>query len=135
MKRCRAHATFAAIALVAITSTAHAEDDAARAHFDEGRRLAHAEHWQEAATEFRASLAIEPSVGGHLNLGNVYAKLGRTASAVDQFRRAERLAGPKDPERANHARTRKIAATHVGGGKITIAQIGFLELGHLHIGL
>jgi hypothetical protein len=87
--------------------SASAQDERARAHFEEGRRLARAEQWEAAATEFRASLALELSVGGHLNLADAYAKLGKLASAADQFRRAEKLAGPSDAERANEARVRR----------------------------
>jgi tetratricopeptide (TPR) repeat protein len=86
---------------------AHAQDERARAHFEEGRRLARAEQWEAAATEFRASLALELSVGGHLNLADAYARLGKIASAADQFLRAEKLAGPSDAERAREAHARR----------------------------
>lgn len=108
MRRCSAAAS-ALLLTLSWATPARAGDEAALKHFEEGRHLARVERWQEAADAFRASLAVEPSVGGHLNLGNAYAKLGKVASAVDQFRSAERLAGPADPERAKEARTRREA--------------------------
>jgi hypothetical protein len=129
MQSARVLALLAGVVVLTIARSAHAEDDAARAHFEEGRRLSRAERWQEATVEFRASLVIEPSIGGHLNLGNAYAKLGKVASAVDQFRRAEHLAGTKDAERAKEARARRdelaarvptVTVTTSGGAAITV---------------
>lgn len=105
MKRCRIPAFVAVVALAAPPALA-ADHQAAQAHFEAGRKLQREERWAEAAAELQASLAIEPSIGGHLNLGNVLEKLGKTASAQEQFRRAEALARGSDPERAAEARRR-----------------------------
>lgn len=105
MKRCRIPAIVALVVLAAAPALG-ADHQAAQAHFEAGRKLQREERWAEAAAELQASLAIEPSVGGHLNLGNVLEKLGKTASAQEQFRRAEALARGSDPERAAEARRR-----------------------------
>ncbi len=109
MRRCEAVALTLACALLFAAAPARADHAAASARFEAGRRLARENRWTEAAAEFKASLQLEPSVGGHLNLGNAYEKLGKLASAAEEFERAERLAGASDTERANEARSRREA--------------------------
>lgn len=109
MRRCELVAVAIVATLLATSTAARADHAAAQARFEAGRKLARDGRWQEAAAEFRASLALEESIGGHLNLGNAYEKLGKPASASEQFQRAEQLAGTADPERANEARSRREA--------------------------
>lgn len=48
--------------------------------------------WAEAATEYRAALAVQPAhVGAHINLGAVLMVQGDAAQAIDHFRAAIRL--------------------------------------------
>jgi Tetratricopeptide repeat len=107
MRRCEVVAIAIALAIGTASFPAFADHAAAQARFEAGRKLAREGKWQDAATEFRASLAMEPSVGGYLNLGNAYEKLEKFATAAEQFQRAEQLAGAGDAERAGEARARR----------------------------
>src|SRR5688500_13178979 len=102
----RAIAFAFAFALATATMTmappAFAKKPEAVEHFERGRKLVHDEKWQEAASEFEKSLALEQAVGPMLNLANAYEKLGRLASAAKTFRAAQKLASqtPGDEARA-----------------------------------
>jgi tetratricopeptide (TPR) repeat protein len=115
MRKCRTLLQATLLILAGAARSAHGAEGEAqtqspgRAHFETGRAYVHSERWEEAAAEFRASVTIDPSVGGFLNLGNAYEKLGKLASAVDAFTQAEALAGADDPERAEEARARASA--------------------------
>jgi hypothetical protein len=72
---------------------AQAEDQAAaRALFDEGRKLASAGAYPAACPKFEAALKLYASAGALLNLGDCYEKIGRTASAWTTFGQALSLA-------------------------------------------
>lgn len=78
--------------LLGATSTLRAQttDDgvAAESLFTSGRELMQAGKYQEACEKFEASRRLEPALGTTLNLANCYEKLGRTASAWAEFKRA-----------------------------------------------
>ncbi len=114
MRKCRAWLHAVVLVLGSAVPSVHAaegeaEESPDRAHFDAGRAYVRLGRWEEAAAEFRASVAAAPSVGAFLNLGNAYEKLGRLASAADAFAHAEGLAKAHDTERANEARSRAAA--------------------------
>ena len=68
-------------ALVLVASSASAEPDASVERFNAGRAAMKDQRLEEAVTQFRASLAVAPSVGAWLNLGDCLERLGRGASA------------------------------------------------------
>src|SRR5262249_25129655 len=64
--------------------------------FDEAKRLREAGQVAEACTKFAQSQQLSPGVGITLHLGDCYEHLGRTASAWQEFRLAEKLAREHD---------------------------------------
>jgi hypothetical protein len=104
-ERAIAFALALASATMAIAPPAFAKNPEAVEHFERGRKLVREEKWQEAATEFEKSLALDQAVGPMLNLANAYEKLGRLASAAKTFRAAQKLASqtPGDEDRAAEA--------------------------------
>jgi hypothetical protein len=81
------------MAAVTLTpSTARAVSPASEALFQEGRQLLAGGRLTEACTRFTESYALEASSGTLLNLALCHEMLGRTATALGEYRRAERLA-------------------------------------------
>jgi serine/threonine-protein kinase len=74
--------------------------------FEQGRTLVKEGRWEDAATKFEAAIAIEPSVGALLNLGDCLEHLKRHAKARRRFLEASALAGDSDATRAGEARAR-----------------------------
>jgi hypothetical protein len=96
-------------AALLITSVAWAEPRdkvAARALFDEGRRLVKEGKVDEACARFEASLAVEPLLGTRLNLAECHRLQGKTATAWEEFREAAALAARSGDERETFARDR-----------------------------
>ena len=60
--------------------------------FNEGRALMEQGKVAEACARFEAASALAPGAGIHLNLGDCYERLGRTASAWGEFRSATLIA-------------------------------------------
>lgn len=104
--RSRCRATMAGFALVLVASSASAEPDVSVERFNAGRAAMKDQRLEEAVTQFRSSLAVAPSVGAWLNLGDCLERLGRGASAAVAFREAEALARQKDDARAEEAHHR-----------------------------
>ena len=78
---------------------------AAEALFDDGRRLMHAGHFDEACPKLKRSQEIDPGLGTLVNLGLCYEKSGRTTSAWLVFRgAASQAASSQDDERERYAR-------------------------------
>jgi serine/threonine-protein kinase len=82
--------------------------------FDEAKHLRDAGHVSEACTKFSQSQQLSPGVGITLHLADCYERLGRTASAWQEFRLAEKTAREQnDAKRAElaHNRAETIEAT------------------------
>jgi hypothetical protein len=93
--------TFAAGARAESSSEAQAD-----ALFNEGKHLVDAGQLTEGCTKFAQSQQLSPGVGVALHLGSCYEKLGKTASAWQEYRAAEKLARDHgDAKRADVART------------------------------
>lgn len=90
-----------ASSLLVGTSTARAVDPAAELLFQEGRRLLLDDRLEEACARFTQSFAVEASSGTLLNLALCNEKLGKTATALSQYRQSARLA--RSQERADRA--------------------------------
>jgi hypothetical protein len=76
----------------------------ADALFAEGKRLRNAGRYREACSKFAQCQGLSPGVGVALSLGDCYEKIGRTASAWQEFRTAEQLARARnDASRADAA--------------------------------
>jgi hypothetical protein len=103
------------LGVVALVRTAAAADpadaqEAARALFDDARRLMHEGHFAAACPKLEAARDLYASAGVLLNLGDCYEKTGRAASAWSSFGEAVRTAA--DTGRADfeaEARRRKAA--------------------------
>lgn len=90
-------------------SPAWAQDSAtAQVLFEQGRALMTEGKFAEACEKFAESERLGPSSGTMLNLGECYAKLGKTASAWAAFKEAMPLA-----HAANQADREKYARDHV----------------------
>jgi hypothetical protein len=74
--------------------------------FEQGRALVKEGRCEEAIPKFLDALAIEPSVGALLNLGECYERLGKPALARRRFLEAAALAGEGDAVRASEAKNR-----------------------------
>jgi hypothetical protein len=98
-----------ALAAILVAPMARADEKAAIALFEEGRKLAREGHYGAAVPKLLASLAEQPSVGTLLNLADCYEKLGKTASAFERFREATRLAVAKKDGRIREAEARATA--------------------------
>jgi hypothetical protein len=83
-----------------------APDQAAQAKqlFDDGRKLADAEKWQEACDTFAKSYALDPAPGTELNIGNCEEHLGHLAIAWRKFDDAAKKY--PDADRIKYARDR-----------------------------
>lgn len=96
-----------AVAMVLASATAAAaEPDPSVERFNAGRAAMKDQRLDDAVTHFRASVAVTPTVGAWLNLGDCLERLGRGASAGVAFREAEVLARQKDDARADEAQAR-----------------------------
>lgn len=101
-------AVAAGIVAAGAFSGAPAAADSAKSeqYFQQGRQLLQQGKVVDACALFKKSLVEEPSIGGELNLGDCYEKLGRAASALEHFRSAETMAGAVDVSRGKEARRR-----------------------------
>jgi hypothetical protein len=107
------------VAAFALTAGASARAESssevqAQVLFDEAKHLRDAGHVSEACTKFSQSQQLSPGVGITLHLADCYERLGRTASAWQEFRLAEKTAREQnDPKRAElaHNRAEVIEAT------------------------
>lgn len=92
---------------------AAAESDAARAVrlFEQGRKLARGGRCDDAVPVLRESIRYGEGIGALLNLGSCLEQLGKMASAVQAFRRAEEVASARkdEPRRVEaHRRATKL---------------------------
>ena len=100
-------ATF--LSAIAHGGAAHAEGTdkaAADALFQEAQQLMFAERFAEACPKLAESQRLDPGIGTMLYLGDCWAKTGRTASALAQFRAAESLAAKRGDKRKSVAADR-----------------------------
>jgi hypothetical protein len=102
--------------LGAMMPSAHADDDAALAPFDEGRKLLAAGRPDEACAKFEESFARERDLepfGTMLNLGLCNEQRDRLATAIRWFRKAQTRAsetGHRDYEAAAKQKTAELQA-------------------------
>jgi len=104
------------VTLVSLVTTwslpARAQDAAtAQALFEEGRALLQQQEYEKACPKFAESQRLGPASGTLLNLGECYAKLGKTASAWAAFKEAipaAHSAGQADREQFAHDRAAEI---------------------------
>jgi hypothetical protein len=99
----------AAAVLLCAAPIARAEASAesqADALFTEGKHLRDAGQLSEACSKFAQAQRLSPGVGIALYLGDCYERIGRRASAWQEFRSAEKLAKDHDDKRAETARGR-----------------------------
>jgi hypothetical protein len=96
----RAVALGAATLLLGFPARAQAESSSAEAQadalFDEAKHLRDSGQFTEACSKFAQSQQLSPGVGIALHLGDCYERIGRTASAWQEFRLAEKLARDHD---------------------------------------
>src|SRR5580692_10449432 len=100
------------VALVcALTSTspeasAQAEVGKADALFNAGRSLLEAGEYTDACPKFAESQKLAPGLGVTLYLADCYERVGRTASALAEFRRAIVIAAARGDRRQSIAEER-----------------------------
>jgi hypothetical protein len=102
-------ATSVAIALLFSTVvSAQTSDDVARADalFNAAKQLRDAGQYVDACPQFAQSSRLAPGVGISLYLADCYERMGRTASAWTEFRKAEKLAIERNDKRAELAHNR-----------------------------
>lgn len=79
-------ATAAVAAQAAITTLPVREHADAMRHLRLGQENMHAEHWDEAESEFKAAVKLEPTLEmAHYGIGQVYMNTKRYPLAVDAF--------------------------------------------------
>lgn len=102
MKRLGLGAALVALSLaMSVPSVAEAQTNpGAIKLFQEGRALLEKKQYGEAIEKFKASHAMDPSVGALLNLGDAYKELGKFASAWSAYTNATSLAKARNDNRA-----------------------------------
>jgi hypothetical protein len=80
---------------------AHAQADVGKADalFNAGRSLLEAGEYSDACPKFAESQKLAPGLGVTLYLADCYERLGRTASALAEFRRAVSIASARKDKR------------------------------------
>ena len=107
------------VVLSLASSPAWAQDSAtAQVLFEQGRVLMNESKYAEACEKFAESQRLGPSSGTMLNLGECYAKQGKTASAWAAFKEAFPLA-----HSANQADREKYAREHVAQIESTLVKL------------
>jgi serine/threonine-protein kinase len=93
--------------------------------FEQGRRLAAEGKHAEACAAFEDSQALDPAAGTLINLGDCYAKLGRTATAWSRYHLAmERAQMEKDEPR------RKLAENRAAEMALRISRLRIVSAAH-----
>ena len=80
-------------------SEAHADGNGARQHFEAGKKLRDEGDCARAIPEFEQSLAAEPSIGAHYNLGYCHEQLSHRQQAYEAYKSAQQLASAKKDDR------------------------------------
>jgi hypothetical protein len=93
-----------ALAVLLVTTGAHADDDAAEKLFREGRAALRNKDWDTACARFEESAALVERVGTLLNLGFCNEQRGQRARAWTFYERSLAALEPSDPR---HAATRE----------------------------
>jgi hypothetical protein len=109
VKRSLSTSALVAMALVSSRSSAQPNSSEARAEtlFDTAKQLQSSGQVADACPLFAESKLLVPGVGVQLHLADCYERLGRTASAWQEFSEAERLARERgDDKRAAVAQGR-----------------------------
>jgi len=106
-----ATAAFVVAASSALAQTSQADKAAARALFDEARKLASSGKHAEACPKFEESQRLDPGTGAMFNLADCYEATGKTASAWSMFlEAAARLKSEGAPAEKEQAARQRAAA-------------------------
>jgi tetratricopeptide (TPR) repeat protein len=120
-----ASAAALAVALASPPVRAQAQDQAAaRALFEDGRKLLNQGKYQEACRTLEAASKLYSGPGILLNLGDCYEKIGRTASAWTEFGEAAAVAARARRKDQVTEATRRQAAVEPKLTKLTIHVTG-----------
>ncbi len=90
-----------------------ADPVAARALFQDARKLVAAKQYEQACPKFEESLKLDPGIGTMFNLGDCWEHVGRTASAWSEFldaASAAKNAGQADREKVARQRAAGLEA-------------------------
>jgi serine/threonine-protein kinase len=120
----RAVAAWAYVAAALSTRAAGAQttdDGRADALFKAAQQLQDGGQLAEACPMFAEAKHLGPGVGVTLHLADCYEKMGRTASARDQFREAEQLARDRGDERRAAIAHTRAQALELKLGRLTVA--------------
>lgn len=102
----------ASLLSLATSGIVHAEGKSqADVLFNEGTALMNAGNYAEACPKLEQSVKLDPGIGGMLWLADCFERAGRTASAYNEFKAAERLAADtKDPKGRDKVANKRAAA-------------------------
>ena len=117
------------VAALASAGTARAQvspSDAAIANtlFEDGRKLMHEKNFAEACPRLERSYKLDPAAGTLLNLAVCHEAIGRTASALNEFKDSLALA-----RRENRPERVKFAQTHLDALKDRICSLTVRQAG------
>jgi tetratricopeptide (TPR) repeat protein len=88
------------LALVAITSTAHAGDKGkADALFKHGKKLMDEKKYADACQAFEQSMKLDPQIGTELNVGRCFEEWGKLGRALRAYQTAEKMAKAASDDR------------------------------------
>lgn len=91
---------FAALILgTGFDARADGDPEAAKKHFEAGRKLRAQDDCSNAIPEFEKSIAADKSIGAFYNLGYCQEQLGHRQEAYDAYRRARDMASAKKDDR------------------------------------
>jgi hypothetical protein len=97
----------ALVALVATVTPARADDKAtAEAAYDRAKQLVKAGNYAEACPLFETSYHADPQIGVLLNLADCHENVGRTATALSEFREAIEITRKRGDTREAYAQSR-----------------------------
>jgi len=97
----------------------------AQSLFDEGRKLMNEKRWPEACPRLERSYKLDAATGTLLNLAVCHEKIGKTASAWDEFRDVIAMA-----RRENREDRVRFAQKHVDALKDRICTLTVRHAGH-----
>jgi hypothetical protein len=101
------------LTLTILSPPAHAQRNPeigkADALFNAGRSLLEAGEYVEACPKFAEAQTLAPGLGVTLYLADCYERIGRTASAIVEFKRAEQIALTRNDPRGAIAHDRALA--------------------------
>jgi hypothetical protein len=113
------------LAYLVQSAPAHAQTSAdearAEALFDQAKSLRDAGQVAQACPIFAESKQLAPGVGVSLHLADCYERLGKTGSALNEFRSAQKLAQARGDTKRAEVAEKRAHALEAKAGQLTVA--------------